>query len=94
MKHIKGWPIAGLIAAVIYVALSTIILAHPAEGSWSGFLVFLLGWPLTLPGLLLGHGSNMQLVICFGALQWFLLGGLAWSVTVRIARSIKPQHGA
>jgi hypothetical protein len=93
-KRIRARHIAGALSAATYVGLSLWILAHPAEGSWSGFLVFMLGWPLTFLGLPLSDLTGIGGVIAFGTAEWFLIGAALWSVGAYAGRAGLRRFGA
>jgi hypothetical protein len=90
----KAWHAAGVLFAISYLALSAWILAHPSEGSWSGFVVFMLGWPLTLPGLLTSRVTGMGGMLAFGALQWFLVGGGLFAGIRKMFAAVRANAGA
>ena len=68
----------GILLALIYLIASMVILGDSTEGSWGGFLLFVLAFPFSILSLFVSNYVNGPLAnwvfIFLNAIWWFLLG--------------------
>lgn len=71
----------GISFAIGFAVIEGLVFAQHFEGSWGGFLIFLLALPASLLALIVG-GHPIALLIA-GLVQWYWIG----SVIDRVRRS-------
>jgi hypothetical protein len=89
--------LVGVAFAVAFVLLALVIDSQHYEGSWGGMFIFVLGFPLSIVGLLFGGGAGsagFALLVGCGAIQWYLLGMLVQSVVERSRRRRSSAIGS
>lgn len=87
------WSFLGTILATTSLVSSVIVLNQQYEGSWGGFLIFLINLPISVAPLVLGNllGLNqVPLIICAGIAQWYFIGWLI-ELTIKRINSKKSQ---
>ena len=87
------WSFLGAILATTSLVLSLVALSQHFEGSWRGFVVFLINLPVSLVILILGNILGLDqvpFIICAGIVQWYFVG---WFIELAIERnnSKRPQ---
>lgn len=81
------WSLFGIFLAGCSLVISLAVLSQQYEGSWGGFLLFLIALPISLTVLFLGNlfGFNLvPFIICAGVIQWYLVG---WFIERAVKRS-------
>lgn len=89
----RRFSLLGALFAVAFGALALAIESQHYEGSWGGMLVFALGFPTSIAGLLLGGifgPAGFWLVVLCGAFQWYLIGMLVQGAVMRRPTQIDP----
>ena len=82
----RYWSFLGIILATTSLVLSLVALNQHYEGSWGGFVVFLINLPFSAVILFIGHALNFNqvpLIICMGMVQWYFIG---WLIEYMIKR--------
>jgi hypothetical protein len=83
--------IVGLSLAIIHCAAVVWLIGQTVEGSWGGFSVFLLSFPVSIVSLLLPASAQLAANVAIGTLWWFAIGYFVTRFFQRVGAS---QAGA
>jgi hypothetical protein len=81
------WSLLGATLAFICLVVSLIALGQHYEGSWGGFVVFQINFPISLVPLVLGNLLGLDqvpFIICAGIAQWYVVGSFIESAIKRV----------
>jgi hypothetical protein len=80
--------IFGSVLALSHVAFYFFVMSRNFEGSWGGFLIFLVDLPASLLALLLSNAPGMHseyVFLIIGTAWWFFVGLLISKVFIFVA---------
>lgn len=75
----------GLLFIVIHTAIVILIVGENFEGSWGGFFLFILDFPVSLLMLIPIDWNRWMLFGVIGALWWYLVGVV---ITIAVRKKI------
>ncbi len=71
----------GVVLLVFHAAIVFIILGQKFEGSWGGFVLFVIDFPISLLLMLLPFKWDQWVLFgIFGSLWWYILGVLITAI--------------
>ena len=83
--------VIGLTLACLHLVLCYWVFASATEGSWGGFLVYLVDVPISIPLMYVAQRFGGDGALIVGGTAWWFCAGVALS---KVAKLLTSRHAA